>query len=77
MIHTEEQLKPVVTGFTCDCCAKTVDVESLDHQEAVHLDLTGGYTSVFGDGAQVQCDLCQDCVKALLGKHVRVTPSPY
>ena len=75
MIHTKTEMQAVVSGFTCDCCASHVDAEDLSHQEAHHIAFTGGYTSVFGDGARVECDLCQDCLKKLIGDFCRIVPS--
>ena len=69
MKHTREVLTPVVTGFTCDRCALVTDAESLDFQEALHIDFVGGYSSVFGDGTRVRCDLCQDCLHTLIKDH--------
>lgn len=74
MLHTEEKLHTVVTGFTCDRCSMRVHVEEMEHQEGHHIDFVGGFTSVFGDGATVQCDLCQDCLKELIKDFARVVP---
>lgn len=74
MLHTEEKLQTVVTGFTCDRCSTHVEVEDLDYQEGHHVDFVGGFTSVFGDGAKVQCDLCQDCLRELIKDFVQVIP---
>lgn len=30
----------------------------------------GGYSSIFGDGVIVRLDLCQYCVKKLLGEYL-------
>jgi len=38
---------------------------------------TGGYHSVFGDGMEIEIDLCQQCLKDLLGKWVRTKPCPW
>ncbi len=72
MIHTQSELQPVVTGFTCDRCSAKVDASDLTHQEGHHIAFTGGYGSVFGDGSKVECDLCQDCLKAVIGDFCRV-----
>lgn len=75
MLHTKQEFKPVVTGFTCDRCATKVGVEDMAHQEGHHIAFVGGYTSVFGDGVKVDCDLCQDCLKALIKDFCRVSPA--
>ena len=76
MIHKEmkPQLVETVTGFTCDRCGKQVfNDDVFDAQEAHHVDFVGGYGSVFGDGARVECDLCQSCLKHVLDGIARVT----
>lgn len=75
MLHIEEKTQPVVTGFTCDRCAIEVNADELEHQEAHHIDFVGGYASVFGDGANVKCDLCQDCLQSLIQDFCRVSPA--
>jgi len=47
----------------------------MEAQEFLSYSSVGGYASVFGDGAQVDFDLCQHCVKSLLGSAIRVTES--
>ena len=74
MLNTEEKLQTVVTGFACDRCSKHVDVDDLDHQEGHHIDFVGGFSSVFGDGAKVECDLCQECLHELIKDFARVVP---
>ena len=73
LIHTEEKLHAVASGFTCDRCAMKVDSVDIEYQEGHHIAFTGGYASVFGDGAKVECDLCQDCLKALIEDFCRVS----
>ena len=60
----------------CDKCdriflAKNQD-DIFEMREFLHHRNTGGYGSVFGDGAAVELDLCQDCVKEVLGPYLRV-----
>ncbi len=72
MIHTEKRLQDVVTGFTCDRCRKSVAADAFEYPEGHHIAFTGGYSSVFGDGVSVECDLCQDCLKELIQDFCRV-----
>ena len=60
--------------ITCDVCKKEFDVrkDSFDVQEFLFINFIGGYGSVFGDGSKVQAEICQDCVKKLLGKYLRI-----
>jgi hypothetical protein len=58
----------------CDKCHKVYDVDDdcLEAQEFHHIRFTGGYASVFGDEATIECDLCQRCLKELIGDICRV-----
>jgi len=75
MIKTERiavyRNEPV--SYTCDRCKKEFDTEGgfLEMQEFHHIRFTGGYGSVFGDMSQVECDLCQRCLKELVGDFCR------
>jgi hypothetical protein len=45
-----------------------------EYQEFLSIQFTGGYGSIFGDEANCELDLCQYCVKELLGSWLRITP---
>lgn len=68
----------VITSVTCDVCGKTYvwnwrdSDDVFETQEFLHINLKGGYGSVFGDGSTIKCDICQHCLKKLLGKYLRV-----
>lgn len=62
-----------VVAITCDRCQKRYD-DGLERQEFLCWSDTAGYGNVvFGDMNHVAIDLCQYCVKEVLGKWVRVT----
>jgi hypothetical protein len=64
-------LRPV--ELTCDRCGRVIlESDYTEWPEALQLRFTGGYGSVFGDGARVEVDLCQHCVRELLGPFCRV-----
>jgi len=44
--------------------------------EMHHIDFTGGYGSIFGDGNSVRCDLCQHCLRDLIRPFARIE-DPY
>lgn len=49
---------------TCDKCKIEIDYSNMiEWQEFVHIGILGGYGSVFGDGVQVDTDICQNCFK--------------
>jgi hypothetical protein len=59
----------------CDVCHKTFnpEVDIFETQEFLYINVHGGYGSVFGDGNKIQCDICQNCLKELLGKYLRIS----
>ena len=57
----------------CDVCKREYAADDLETQEFHHVKFIGGYASVFGDGTQVECDICQHCLKKLIGEHCRQT----
>lgn len=56
----------------CDRCGRLSEHGDVEFHEAVSIDLKAGYGSVFGDGNEVQIDLCQHCLKLTLGRWLRV-----
>ncbi len=63
---TENVLTEVFEKAICDRCKKDIS-DDMQIQEMYQITFTGGYASVFGDMAQVTCDLCQQCLKDLIG----------
>ena len=66
---TELVEKKSMKSFVCDKCGKKYTAESEDVfelQETYSINFTGGYSSVFGDGNTVTCDLCQHCLYELI-----------
>ena len=64
----------LVTGWTCDKCKKEYDIEDyMEIQEFHHISFFGGFGSVFGDETHVECDICQHCLKEMIGGIYRNT----
>ena len=76
MINLKSQLitKYEIKSKQCDVCGKTYDVEvdEFELQEFLDLNFVGGYMSVFGDGARVECDICQYCLEKMIRPYVRI-----
>jgi ribosomal protein S27E len=53
-------------SITCDKCGNTYGDE-MEAQEFLNIRFRGGYASVFGDETNVSCDICQYCLKELIG----------
>ena len=73
MIKHEKRMieDQVPVSITCDVCKKEFDLKKdiMEVQEFQSIKFTGGYDSVFGDGAVMKLDICQYCLKSLLGKY--------
>jgi len=67
---TEMVETQVFDKFICDRCKKKISDE-MELQETYSIKFIGGYNSVFGDENDVACDLCQDCLKKLIGDFCR------
>jgi len=59
-----------VTAYICDKCGRRYD-DDIEMQEFHLIRFNGGYGSVFGDGTMVECDVCQHCLKAMIGDIAR------
>ena len=62
-----------LSSITCDRCKQTWQADTVDAAEFTSIDFTGGYGSIFGDGSQIKLDLCQQCVKTVLGLWLHVS----
>lgn len=60
----------VPSKVECDVCHEIYE-EEWELQEFLHINDIGGYTSVFGDGTEYNCDVCQYCLRALFEKYMR------
>lgn len=78
MIYTEtlQTQTTKITAKECDCCHTSYD-EIFEMQEFLHINIMGGYSSIFGDGVNVECDICQRCLKKHLGNFLRVSNIPF
>jgi len=71
-IHTEQgEPVTIIDKIICDVCKKEIlPTDHIEFQEALRLSITGGYGSVFGDMATVKIEMCQHCVKKILGPYL-------
>ena len=58
--------------WTCAVCGRNFMDDKMEAQEAFSFSQVGGYSSVFGDGAEIYIDLCQNCFKKKLGKYCTI-----
>lgn len=74
-LHIEKQTieQDVCTGFDCDRCGRQFDRENfIEWQERLDIQTTAGYGSIWGDGNQLELQLCQECAHDILGPYMRV-----
>jgi hypothetical protein len=61
----------------CNKCREvfreTID-DMVGWQEFFHVKFQGGFGSVLGDEAEVEINLCQKCLKELLGSYLEIGP---
>ncbi len=57
----------------CDRCGLLSEIGDAEFAEFITVDMKAGYGSTFGDGNDVQIDLCQHCVKTVLGEWLKIT----
>ena len=60
-----------VVAIICDCCKKKIKITDIEIQEMLRWENWCGYGSIFGDGNKIKIDLCQECVKNLLGNYIQ------
>lgn len=68
-----------VVDLVCDRCGRDGedDPNGFERQEFLSHHDRAGYGSIFGDLNQVDIDLCQHCVKEVLGEWLKVTECDY
>lgn len=61
-----------VDYIECDSCNKKIDQsDRIELQETLYISFIAGYGTVFEDGEEYETQLCQHCVKKILGKFLR------
>ena len=69
-METQQKVSEPIT-VTCDICKKVYDIlDECEIQEFEFIRRKGGYNSVFGDEYVVEMDICQHCLKKLIGDYV-------
>ncbi|QOT76563.1 hypothetical protein [Cupriavidus basilensis] len=63
-----------LSACTCDRCQRRLTPDEGEWQERLSINYVGGFDSVFDDGNTVSIDLCQQCVREVLGAWRQITP---
>lgn len=70
---TVEVESECIEAIICDRCKKEYSTDNfVETQEFHHIKFIAGYGSVFGDMNSVEADICQHCLKELIGDFCRV-----
>jgi hypothetical protein len=74
MLETVEEIykSRKVIAIICDKCEQKIN-DKTEMQEVFMLRHEGGYNSIFGDCANVECDICQYCLKEMVEDIARIT----
>lgn len=62
----------VVHQLRCDRCRKEAVRGEVGFEQMTSISLEAGYGSIFGDGNQVEVDLCETCLRDTLSTWLRV-----
>lgn len=75
MLRYETVTTKQVVASLCDRCGREMLKRACDGEweERISIAFRGGYNSFFGDGNAVELDLCQHCVRDVLGQWLRIT----
>lgn len=63
-----------ISDYICDRCGReaAVDIHEQEAEEFISIDRVGRYYSIFGDGNRISVDICQHCLKDVLGEWLRI-----
>ena len=73
-MHVVKKVETEKEYRICDRCARVLDPEAHDIEfaESVSVSFRAGFGSVFDDGSFIHADFCQQCLKDVLGKYLKV-----
>ena len=74
-IKTEQVqvIEEQVTSVTCNKCKKVVEPDDMIEWQEFFMYVTrGGYGSIIGDEQPYRIDLCQSCMKEVLGPYIEL-----
>jgi len=77
MVYTQEVEEKItkleIKKVVCDCCNKEIDKRKVENGEYFQFYYEGGYWSQYpGDLTAIETEICEDCLKKLVGGFVRV-----
>jgi len=67
-----ERIDTDIIAITCDKCKRRIASDNmLEFQEVHGIEFYGGYSSVFGDGAHISLDFCDQCLLDLVRPYLK------
>ena len=61
-----------LTTVICDGCALQASADDYEFHEFISIEHECGYSSIHGDGKQINIDLCQQCFADMCGDTLRI-----
>ncbi len=67
-----------ISKIQCDVCKKVINcgnalhADTIERENLLRIRFTGGFGSIFGDGHNFTCDICQHCLEKKLGKYIKL-----
>lgn len=74
MKKLQKKMIQQVSGYICDRCGREAEVGDMEAEEFISIERVGGCRSIFGDGNRISADICQHCLKEVLGKWLNIAP---
>jgi len=68
-----EKMVPEISSYVCDRRGREAEAKGGEAEELVSIDRVS-YCSFFGDGNRISVDICQYCLKEVLGEWLRIVP---
>lgn len=68
--------QPAVQLISCDRCGFEASNEDMSFESIRSLKFCAGYASPLGDGNNVEIDICESCLRDVLGQWLRISNSP-
>lgn len=69
-----EKVVQEISDYVCDRCGREAEAQGGEAEEFISIERVGGYDSIFGDGNRISADICQHCLKDVLGEWLRIMP---
>jgi hypothetical protein len=73
MQNFEDKVVKVISHLTCDGCGLQATPSDFEFHEFISINHRCGYSSIHGDGNQLNIDLCQQCFSDMCSDSLAIT----